>query len=74
MSSSGTPAMCDFVRSCVRALPKLEAEVLLLRDVERWNAAEVCETLKVSDVVQRALLQSARERVRQALEDYPARN
>jgi len=74
MSAPGTPAMWDFVRTTVLALPTPEAEILLLRDVERWKATEVCETLMVSDVVQRALLQSARERVRQALEDYPGRN
>jgi RNA polymerase sigma-70 factor, ECF subfamily len=71
---SGTAGVRVFVRSALQAIPLLEAEVLLLRDVERWNAAEVCETLNVSDLEQRALLHSGRERVRRALEGYPGRN
>jgi RNA polymerase sigma-70 factor (ECF subfamily) len=74
MVSSGTAGVRGFVRSTLRALPTPEARVLLLHDVARWNAAEVCETLGLSDLEQRALLHSGRERVRRALEGYPGRN
>jgi RNA polymerase sigma-70 factor (ECF subfamily) len=70
----GTAAAQTVVRSTLGAIPALEAEVLLLRDVERWNAAEVCETLGLSNHEQRALLHSGRERVRRALEGFPERN
>jgi RNA polymerase sigma-70 factor, ECF subfamily len=44
--------------------------VILMRDVEGWNAGEVCEALAISEANQRVLLHRARSKVRRCLEVY----
>lgn len=54
----------------IAALPANQQAVIQLRDVEGWDAADVCNTLGLSATYQRVLLHRARSRVRQALEPY----
>jgi len=54
----------------IDALPPAQREVIVLRDVEGWPAAEVSALLGISDVNQRTLLHRARVTVRRALEVY----
>ncbi len=58
------------VRVAVEALPPAQREVITLRDVDGWSAAEVCNTLDISETNQRVLLHRARSKVRRALERY----
>jgi RNA polymerase sigma-70 factor (ECF subfamily) len=58
------------VRLAVRALPSAQQVVLGLRDVEGWNAAEVCEALAITPANERVLLHRARSRVRRELAGY----
>jgi RNA polymerase sigma-70 factor (ECF subfamily) len=51
-------------------LPPVQREVVRLRDVEGWDAAEVCEALGLSCGNQRVLLHRGRCRVRGALEAH----
>jgi RNA polymerase sigma-70 factor (ECF subfamily) len=44
--------------------------VILLRDVEVWNAEEVCALLGITELNQRVLLHRARSRVRAELERH----
>ena len=61
------------LRAAIAALPPNQREVITLRDVEGWDAAEVCNVLEISESNQRVLLHRARSRVRRALEDYLGR-
>ena len=54
-------------RECLDELPPAQREVVLLRDVEGLEAAEVCSVLGISDANQRVLLHRGRTRVRSAL-------
>lgn len=54
----------------IAALPALQRQVITLRDVEGWSAAEVCAMLEVSEANQRVLLHRARSRARNALDGY----
>jgi RNA polymerase sigma-70 factor (ECF subfamily) len=56
-------------RACLHELPLAQREVVLLRDVEGLDAAEVCSMLGISDANQRVLLHRGRSRVRSALGD-----
>lgn len=56
----------------IEALPPSQREVITLRDLEGWAAAEVCALLGLSEANQRVLLHRARSRVRRALEQYLA--
>lgn len=58
--------------AAVDALPPAQREVLTLRDVHGWSAAEVCNALDVSETNQRVLLHRARTKLRRALEDAHA--
>ena len=58
------------VAAAIGALCPRHREVITLRDVEGWSAAEVCEALSLSQVHQRVLLHRARMRVRAALEQH----
>jgi len=58
------------VADAIEALPDAQREVIRLRDVEGWSAAEVAAALEISDGNQRVLLHRARSKVRAALEDY----
>ena len=54
----------------IEALPETQREVIRLRDVEGFSAAEVAGALDITDGNQRVLLHRARSKVRAALEDY----
>ena len=58
------------VMSAIDELPAGSREVLTLRDVEGWTAAEVWALLGISEADQRGLLHRARSRVRARLEDH----
>jgi RNA polymerase sigma-70 factor (ECF subfamily) len=58
------------VRRAVDGLPPAQRTVITLRDIDGWNAQEVCELLDISEVNQRVLLHRARARVRAALERH----
>jgi RNA polymerase sigma-70 factor (ECF subfamily) len=58
------------VVEAIESLPPAQREVIRLRDVEGWSAAEVAGALEISDGNQRVLLHRARAKVRAALEDY----
>lgn len=60
----------ELVENAISTLPVAQREVITLRDVEHWTAAEVCDALGVSEGNQRVLLHRARARVRTALEGY----
>jgi RNA polymerase sigma-70 factor (ECF subfamily) len=56
--------------AAIDALPEMQRKVLSLRDVEGWDADEVCNVLGLSETNQRVLLHRARTRVRAALDGY----
>ena len=58
------------VSAAIAGLPAGQREVITLRDVEGWSAAEVTELLNIQDGHQRVLLHRARCKVRSALEGY----
>jgi RNA polymerase sigma-70 factor (ECF subfamily) len=58
------------VAEAVEVLPAAQRAVIRLRDIEGWDAGEVCEALGLSDGNQRVLLHRARSKVRSALERY----
>jgi len=58
------------VHSAIGRLPPRQQEVIVLRDVEGWDAEEVCEALELSMGNQRVLLHCARSKVRGELEHY----
>jgi RNA polymerase sigma-70 factor (ECF subfamily) len=58
------------LREAIDALPAQQREVILLRDVEGWQADEVCDVLEISETNQRVLLHRARSKIRRALERY----
>lgn len=51
----------------IKELPPRQREVITLRDVNGWNAEEVCNALGLTETNQRVLLHRARSRVREAL-------
>ncbi len=59
--------------AAIDELPATQREVIVLRDVEGWEATEVCEALELSEGNQRVLLHRARSRVRSALEEHLGR-
>ena len=73
-ASPETQLLAREARECldraVAALPPAQREVVVLRDVEGWSAAEVCNLLELTETNQRVLLHRARSKVRRALEDY----
>lgn len=58
------------VLNALTMLSPAQREVMTLRDLEGWTAAEVCDLLGISNVNQRTLLHRARVSVRRALEEY----
>src|SRR5262244_3222848 len=62
-----TAAAREQTLNALRSLPPAQQRVMLLRDVEGWTSAEVCETMHLSALEQRALLHRARTTVRARL-------
>jgi RNA polymerase sigma-70 factor, ECF subfamily len=60
----------DVLKAAIDRLPEVQRRVLVLRDVEGWEAHEVCDLLALTEANQRVLLHRARSKVRQALEDH----
>jgi RNA polymerase sigma-70 factor (ECF subfamily) len=60
----------EHVACAIRALPPRQQRVLVLHDVEGWDADEVCDTLGLSEGNQRVLLHRARARIRSDMESY----
>jgi RNA polymerase sigma-70 factor (ECF subfamily) len=60
----------EIVERTIAELPPPQAIVLTMRDVEGFEADEVCEALELSEGNQRVLLHRARSKVRRALEEY----
>jgi RNA polymerase sigma-70 factor (ECF subfamily) len=58
------------VAAAIEQLPERQQQVIRLRDVEGWEAEEVCESLELSQANQRVLLHRARSAVRASLEEY----
>jgi RNA polymerase sigma-70 factor (ECF subfamily) len=59
----------DALKAAIEHLPSKQRQVIVLRDIEGWDADDVCELLELSEANQRVLLHRARSKVRQALED-----
>jgi RNA polymerase sigma-70 factor, ECF subfamily len=60
----------EHVKLAIRDLPPAQQTVITLRDVEGWDAKEVCAALDISEGNQRLLLHRARSGVRAALEGH----
>jgi RNA polymerase sigma-70 factor (ECF subfamily) len=58
------------IDEAVASLPPAQATVIRLRDIEGFDAEDVCNVLEISETNQRVLLHRARSKVRRALEDY----
>src|SRR5436309_8724151 len=54
----------------IAKLPPVQGQVITLRDLEGFDAAEVRDLLDLTDGNQRVILHRARSRVRRALEEY----
>ena len=52
----------------IAGLPPRQRDVIALRDISGWSAAETCNALGLSETNQRVLLHRARSKVRAALE------
>lgn len=55
------------IEQAIAVLPPNQRAVITLRDIEGWEADEVCNALTLSETNQRVLLHRARSRVRSAL-------
>jgi len=60
------------IEAAIASLPQLQRSVITLRDIEGFDAEEICRLLTVTLTNQRVLLHRARTRVRQALETHLA--
>jgi RNA polymerase sigma-70 factor (ECF subfamily) len=58
------------IGTAIARLPDRQRRVIELRDVEGWDAEEVCASLDLSPANQRVLLHRARAAVRASLEEY----
>jgi len=58
------------IADALRTLPSRQAQVVALRDIEGWDAAEVAHALDLSEANQRVLLHRGRAKVRAALAAY----
>ena len=58
------------VHRAIDGLPPDQREVVTMRDVLGWTAAEVCDALAITDGNQRVLLHRGRSKVRAALERW----
>lgn len=60
----------DVMLRAIRDLPPRQREVIALRDLNGWDAGEVCNALGLTETNQRVLLHRARSKVRAALEEH----
>jgi RNA polymerase sigma-70 factor (ECF subfamily) len=60
----------ELVRTAIEVLPPNQRTVILLRDVDGVEAADVCNILQISESNQRVLLHRARAKVQDALARY----
>jgi RNA polymerase sigma-70 factor (ECF subfamily) len=60
----------ELIEGAINALPARQQQVIRLRDVEGWDAEEVCDSLGLSAANQRVLLHRARAAVRAAMEEH----
>jgi RNA polymerase sigma-70 factor (ECF subfamily) len=60
----------DVVQRAIDRLPPAQRAVVTMRDVEGFDADEVCNALDLTETNQRVLLHRARAKVRAALEEY----
>ena len=58
------------VERAITRLPSGQRAVVVMRDIEGWSAAEVCNILNLSETNQRVLLHRARSRLRNVLEAH----
>ncbi len=58
------------IADAIEQLPPSQQEVVTLRDIDGWTAAEVCNTLGISSVNQRVLLHRGRTALRTVLEEH----
>jgi RNA polymerase sigma-70 factor (ECF subfamily) len=56
------------IDAALSALPSLQRDVVVLRDIDGLSGQEACEVLEISEANQRVLLHRARSRLRQTLE------
>jgi RNA polymerase sigma-70 factor (ECF subfamily) len=64
----------DVIEQEIENLPPAQALVITMRDVEGFDADDVCNALDISETNQRVLLHRARSKVRRALEEYMNRD
>jgi len=60
----------EVVERAVAALPGMQGQVVLLRDVEDIPSADVCNILHITETNLRVLLHRGRARIRRALDEY----
>jgi RNA polymerase sigma-70 factor (ECF subfamily) len=60
----------ELILRTIDQLSPAQREVITLRDLEGWSAAEVCNALEITETNQRVLLHRARSKVRASLEHY----
>ncbi len=60
----------DVLLEAIADLPPRQREVLTLRDIQGYSAAETCNALELTETNQRVLLHRARSKVRAALEQH----
>jgi RNA polymerase sigma-70 factor (ECF subfamily) len=65
-----TNATRQVMLGAIADLPERQREVIALRDICGWSAAETCNALDLSETNQRVLLHRARSKVRMALERH----
>jgi RNA polymerase sigma-70 factor, ECF subfamily len=66
--------MVALVREALETLPEGQRTVMSLRDVDGWEADEVCALLGISEGNQRVLLHRARSKVRAFVEERMGRD
>ena len=60
----------ELICQAISELPDRQQQVMRMRDLEGWDAADVCDLLEISAENQRVLLHRARAKVRSAVESH----